>query len=153
METITIDLPKGFMNASVTLDNYLIADTNDSANWDTFKVLLPKGKWKIKYIETKNSKSTVTLIKKKKWFNLNKMKKIFLIFFLSIILIGCRDESVLHTHEYVIIDTLETLRNSFNMVLSYRVIIKINADSTYHYGRLRPDGNLDYLNVRQLKLK
>ena len=71
MKTITIKLPKGFMNASVTLDNHLTADTNDSANWDTFKVLLPKGKWKIKFIETKNSKSTVTLVnKKKKWFNI-----------------------------------------------------------------------------------
>ena len=70
MKTITINLPKGFMNISVTSDNYLIADTNDSANWNIFKVLLPKGKWEIKFTETKNSISSVTLINKKKWFNL-----------------------------------------------------------------------------------
>lgn len=72
METINIDLPKGFSTPNITLDNYLIADKNDGgANWYTFKVLLPKGKWKIKYIETKNSISTVTLVnKKKKWYNI-----------------------------------------------------------------------------------
>ncbi len=47
MNKIEIDLPKGFMNTGVTLDNFLIADTNDSANWKTFKTPLPDGSWSI----------------------------------------------------------------------------------------------------------
>ncbi len=71
METITIKLSKNFMNIGVTTDNYLIGDTNDSSNWDTMKMPLPKGKWEIKFTETKNSKTTVTLVnKKKKWYNI-----------------------------------------------------------------------------------
>lgn len=58
MEKITITLPKGFMNTSVTLDNHFVADTNDSSNWDELKFPLPKGEWKIYNIKGK----TVTLI-------------------------------------------------------------------------------------------
>ena len=42
-----IELPKGFMNVGVTLDNHLIADTNDSSNWDTLQFPLPDGHWSI----------------------------------------------------------------------------------------------------------
>lgn len=46
---IEVELPKGFMNVGVTSDNsFLTANTNDSANWDTLKFPLPKGKWRIK---------------------------------------------------------------------------------------------------------
>ena len=44
---IEIELPKGFMNIAVTKDNFLIADTNDSSNWDTLKIPLPEGEWVI----------------------------------------------------------------------------------------------------------
>lgn len=44
---LEIELPKGFMNAAVTTDNFLIADTNNSNNWDTLKFPLPKGHWSI----------------------------------------------------------------------------------------------------------
>jgi len=45
MKTITIKIPKNFMNTAITKDNYFIADTNDSKNWNTIKFPLPKGKW------------------------------------------------------------------------------------------------------------
>jgi hypothetical protein len=47
MYTIKIKTPKGMMNHGVTLNNYLIADTNDSANWQTYKKKLPEGNWSI----------------------------------------------------------------------------------------------------------
>lgn len=47
------------MNVGVSVDNHLIADTNDSQNWDTLKFPLPAGKWRIKNVEGK----IVTLIK------------------------------------------------------------------------------------------
>ena len=40
--------PKGFMNVCVSVDNNLVADTNDSKKWDTLQFPLPKGKWSIK---------------------------------------------------------------------------------------------------------
>lgn len=56
---IEIKKPKNFMNCSVTTDNHFIADTNDSANWDTLKFPLPKGKWSI--YSYKNDNSIVVL--------------------------------------------------------------------------------------------
>lgn len=50
---IEIEIPEGFMNVGITDDNNLIADTNDSANWDTLKFPLPKGKWVIYKTEKK----------------------------------------------------------------------------------------------------
>ncbi len=52
-ETIDIEIPKGFMNTEVSICNYFIADTNDSANWDTLKFPLPKGKWSIQSVKGK----------------------------------------------------------------------------------------------------
>ena len=56
MSKVKIELPKGFMNVGVTLSNYLIADTNDSVNWDTLKFPLPKPiyKWQIHSYEDDN---------------------------------------------------------------------------------------------------
>ena len=56
---IEIKKPKNFMNCSVTTDNHFTADTNDSANWDTLKFPLPKGKWSI--YSYKNDNSIVVL--------------------------------------------------------------------------------------------
>jgi hypothetical protein len=44
---LKIIIPKNFMNVSITNDNFFIADTNDSVNWDFIKLPLPKGNWKI----------------------------------------------------------------------------------------------------------
>jgi hypothetical protein len=57
---IEIEIPKGFMNIGVSVDNFFIADTNDSANWDTLKFPLPDGKWSIYNVSGKK----VTLISK-----------------------------------------------------------------------------------------
>lgn len=56
---IEIELPIGFMNIGISIDNHLIADTNDSDNWDTLKIPLPEGDWNIYTINQK----IVTLIK------------------------------------------------------------------------------------------
>jgi phage repressor protein C with HTH and peptisase S24 domain len=42
---LKVKIPKGFMNTAVTTDNFLIVDTNDSANWMKLKYKLPEGKW------------------------------------------------------------------------------------------------------------
>jgi len=57
---IEIKIPKGFMNTAITMDNFFIADTNDSANWDTLKFPLPEGNWSIFNV----SNNKVTLIRK-----------------------------------------------------------------------------------------
>lgn len=44
---IRVTLPQGFMNVAITSDNYLVANTNNSAKWDTLKFPLPSGKWAI----------------------------------------------------------------------------------------------------------
>lgn len=51
---IEVIIPKGFMNVAVSIDNCLIADTNDSANWDTIKFPLPIGNWTIHSICNKS---------------------------------------------------------------------------------------------------
>jgi hypothetical protein len=51
---IKIELPRGFMNVDITLDNHLIADTNNSSNWDKIKFPLPTGKWSIDHYENNN---------------------------------------------------------------------------------------------------
>jgi hypothetical protein len=53
MTTIDVVIPNGFMNTGITTNNYFIADTNDSNNWDTIKFPLPKGIWKIDKINGK----------------------------------------------------------------------------------------------------
>ena len=47
LKTIEVELPLGFMNVAVTLDNHLTANTNDSSKWDTIKFPLPEGKWSV----------------------------------------------------------------------------------------------------------
>jgi hypothetical protein len=62
---IEIELPKGFMNTAVTSDNFFIADTNNSANWDKLKFPLPRGKWSIHSTSNKKvvlQKSRVNLL-------------------------------------------------------------------------------------------
>ena len=56
MDIIKVELPKGFMNVGVSLSNDLIANTNDSANWDTLRFPLPKPthKWIIHSYEDDN---------------------------------------------------------------------------------------------------
>ena len=47
LETMVIEIPIGFMNIGISTDNYLFADTNDGANWDTLRLPLPAGKWSV----------------------------------------------------------------------------------------------------------
>jgi len=56
MTKIKVELPKGFMNVGVSLSNDLIANTNDSARWDTLRFPLPKPtyKWQIHSYEDDN---------------------------------------------------------------------------------------------------
>jgi len=37
MKLLTVILPKGFMNVGITKSGKLLANTNDSANWDTLE--------------------------------------------------------------------------------------------------------------------
>ena len=66
MNKIKVELPKGFMNVDVSLNNYLTANTNYSSNWDTLRFPLPKptNKWIIHSYEDNNK--TVILIDKNK---------------------------------------------------------------------------------------
>ena len=57
---IQVKLPQGFMNIGVTVNNNLVADTNDSTKWDTLSFPLPKGKWVIK-----NTRDNITTLKRK----------------------------------------------------------------------------------------
>lgn len=43
--------------------NKLIANTNDSVNWDTLDIKLPDGKWKITSIDISDGQKTVSLMK------------------------------------------------------------------------------------------
>lgn len=66
---ITVVLPKGYMNVAVTIDNCLVADTNNSIEWDTLNFPLPFGEWKIraitgKYVYLINTRRTFWT----KWF-------------------------------------------------------------------------------------
>jgi hypothetical protein len=66
-KTISIVLPKGFMNCRISICNNFFADTNDSFNWDTLSFPLPepKYKWNIKGYKgnaDKPQKQTVILI-------------------------------------------------------------------------------------------
>jgi len=45
---LTIELPADiYFNCCITKNNYLVADTNNSANWKTIKIPLPDGNWSI----------------------------------------------------------------------------------------------------------
>ena len=49
---IEIKIPKDYMNIGISTDNkWIIGDTNDSTNWDTFKFPLPDGEWTIEDIK------------------------------------------------------------------------------------------------------
>lgn len=66
--TIDVEFPAGWSNCAVTVNNYFIADTNDSSNWDTIKFPLPKPKykWQIRCygdtLDRKNNKIFAVLI-------------------------------------------------------------------------------------------
>ena len=50
-----IKIPKGYKNIGITMDNKLIADTNNSKHWDTLSIPLPKKlfrTWKIVSIDS-----------------------------------------------------------------------------------------------------
>lgn len=57
-KTIDVEIPMGFMNCGISTCNNFIADTNNSANWDTLKFPLPKPKykWNISHYKNKGDK-------------------------------------------------------------------------------------------------
>lgn len=57
-KTIDVEIPLGFMNCGISTCNNFIADTNNSANWDTLKFPLPKPKykWNISHYKNKGDK-------------------------------------------------------------------------------------------------
>jgi hypothetical protein len=64
---IDVKLPRGFMNVGIGTDNSLVADTNDSANWDTIKFPLPDvdGVWEIKSKTYSFDNNVATLVQRK----------------------------------------------------------------------------------------
>lgn len=62
MSKLRIELPKGFMNVGITPTNHLIADTNDSQNWDTLKFPLPQPVYKWQIYSYKDDYKLVILI-------------------------------------------------------------------------------------------
>ena len=59
-DQVKIELPKGFYNIAITESNCLIADTNDTSNWDSLSIPLPGGEWKI----SEQKEKIVTLVRK-----------------------------------------------------------------------------------------
>jgi hypothetical protein len=51
---ITLKVPKGYMNFSISKTNRFIGDTNNSENWDTISFPLPEGKWSIYSVNSSN---------------------------------------------------------------------------------------------------
>lgn len=67
-------------------------------------------------------------------------------------LTSCSDsEPILDSHEYTITDTTYIGRNGFDMILYYDVILLNHYDSTYHAGKISPDGKLTAYNPRPIK--
>lgn len=80
------------------------------------------------------------------------MKKLIIIATLLTALISCSDsESILDSHEYVIMDTTYVNENVYGKVLSYDVILFNRYDSCYHTGIVSPAGKLTYYNPRPVK--
>jgi len=48
---IVVKVPRGYMNIGVSTSGRLIADMNDSQNWDVLSFPLPSGAWRIKKVE------------------------------------------------------------------------------------------------------
>jgi hypothetical protein len=63
MKELIIKIPKGYMNVGISTSNKLIADTNDSSNWDEIYFPLPKGKWNIENIDVQTN--IIKLVKNK----------------------------------------------------------------------------------------
>lgn len=63
MDILEIEMPKGYMNIGIDSANQLVADTNDSTNWDTMTFPLPKGRWTIS-----SQKGKMVWVRKKKWY-------------------------------------------------------------------------------------
>lgn len=59
-DRINIELPKGFCNIAITESNCLVADTNDTSNWDSLTIPLPEGEWKI----SEQKGKIITLVRK-----------------------------------------------------------------------------------------
>lgn len=54
MNEINILLPSSLMNCTITKNNYFVADTNNSKNFQQLKIQLPQGKWSIRSYKYNN---------------------------------------------------------------------------------------------------
>lgn len=81
------------------------------------------------------------------------MKKLLIIAALLIALTSCGEyyEPILDSHEYTITDTTYVSENGSGRVLSYDVILFNHYDSSYHAGRISPNGRLVDYNPRPIK--
>ena len=65
-KTIDVEIPRGFYNCGVSVDNFFIADTNNTADWKTLKFPLPDPPgeyWSINnYDNSVRNQTTVRLI-------------------------------------------------------------------------------------------
>ena len=70
------------------------------------------------------------------------MKKILIACIAVMMCMSCA-RPVLNSNDYTVIDTLNINYNAFNMLYGYNVIIGI--DSTYFYGTIGTDGDLNHI--------
>ena len=62
---IEVEIPPNFYNCGVSVDNFFIADTNNSTNWQTLKFPLPTppySKWSILKYEISHKEKTIVLL-------------------------------------------------------------------------------------------
>lgn len=81
------------------------------------------------------------------------MKKLLLIITAITLLSSCVGEPLLREDEYQVVDTLNVSKNGFGQVLGYDVIIKLNHDSTFHYGYISEESGLQEVEIKPLDLK
>lgn len=76
-DSLSLKIPKGFYNYAISNNNFFIADTNDSQNWDIIVIPLPKGKWFIDaYDNTGRVKLKMDSNYKKRELRFEKLRKI-----------------------------------------------------------------------------
>lgn len=81
------------------------------------------------------------------------MKKTLTIAALVILLASCSSpSSILPKSEFRVIDTLSTIKNGYNTVLGYNVIIRLEQDSSFHFGGIDISGKLRFVKITKLDL-
>jgi hypothetical protein len=73
------------------------------------------------------------------------------LYILGLIVFTSCSEAILEKNEYVVIDTIESNKNGFNKVLSYDVVVRVEEDSSLHYGKITLNGKLVEINFKKIK--